>query len=384
MKMLSEFMGVVDNITASVERLVTKLENKMAARIDSLAGVVAETKEAAGKAATAEEVDAIRSALASQAEDFRNEMTAKLSPAPAVQIKSVTGAGGILSVELSNGETTEIELPAAEPGRDGENGRDGIDGKDGSAGRDGVDGKDGENGRDGGNGENGADGVGIVEVKNLPGAMALILSNGKEYVVDLPKPDQPAAPAAPVDITDAMIDREGSLTIVFSNGQTKNVGKIVGRDGVDGINGLDGARGLDGINGIDGRDGIDGAQGMAGAPGRDGFGFDDMSAELLEDGRTVVFKFQRGDDVKAFPMKFPVSIFRGAYDSERVYEPGDGVFWMGHSYSATREVVGVAPEGGDGAWTKLASAGQSVRGERGIAGKDGRNGLDGKDLRAFT
>ncbi|MCH5316750.1 MAG: leucine-rich repeat protein [Eubacterium sp.] len=105
----------------------------------------------------------------------------------------------------------------------GKDGRDGIDGINGIDGANGIDGKDGLNGTDG---RDGQDGIGISNVN---------------------------------------INTNGELVLTFSDNQTINLGRIVGKDGKDGtngINGIDGAKGekgdkgADGVNGKDGRDGV--------------------------------------------------------------------------------------------------------------------------------
>lgn len=62
-----------------------------------------------------------------------------------------------------------------------------------------ANGKDGINGRDGQRGEKGADGTGLAG---------------------------------------AMIDRDGSLQVTFTNGEVKNLGPVVGRNGTDGKDGI--------------------------------------------------------------------------------------------------------------------------------------------------
>lgn len=81
-------------------------------------------------------------------------------------------------------------------GRDGVDGQKGVDGKDGLAGANGVDGKDGLRGADG---AKGADGLGLAG---------------------------------------AMIDRDGALQVTLTNGEVKNLGPVVGRNGADGKDGL--------------------------------------------------------------------------------------------------------------------------------------------------
>ncbi len=119
------------------------------------------------------------------------------------------------------------------------------------SGKDGADGKDGINGTNGKDGANGKDGVGIVNI---------------------------------------IVDNEGNLLVILSNGETINCGKLPGtngKDGADGKDGKDGADGktpyiengywyIDGVNtgvkaeGSNGKDGVDGTDGKDGADGTDG------------------------------------------------------------------------------------------------------------------
>ena len=79
-------------------------------------------------------------------------------------------------------------------GKDGINGINGKDGKDGKNGTNGIDGKDGINGIDGKDGINGTDGIGIKDTK-------IVL---------------------------------GDLMVTFTTGETKNLGRVVGYNGVNG------------------------------------------------------------------------------------------------------------------------------------------------------
>lgn len=50
-----------------------------------------------------------------------------------------------------------------------------------------------------------------------------------------------------VGVVDALIDRNDELVVTFADGRSKNLGKVVGRDGKDGI-GQDGKDGRDGLS----------------------------------------------------------------------------------------------------------------------------------------
>nr|WP_313023108.1 hypothetical protein [Brucella intermedia] len=132
----------------------------------------------------------------------------------------------------------------------------------------------------------------------------------------------------PISVKSALIDRENKLVLTFSNGETKELGNVVGDDG---------------------------------KPGADGLGFDDLSVEY--DGeKTVTLKFVRGEQSKEFPLVLPVVIDRGVFSEGKTYEPGDGVTWGG-SFWIAQEITAEKPD--------------SAKGWR-LAVKKGRDGRDGK------
>lgn len=51
------------------------------------------------------------------------------------------------------------------------------------------------------------------------------------------------------------INDDGELIITYTNGETENLGVVVGKDGADGKDGVDGTNGKDGEDGEDGKDG---------------------------------------------------------------------------------------------------------------------------------
>lgn len=376
---LSDILKFADEIKEAVTSVVSDLEAKFASMVSGVSNRVENLESSMSKFVTADHIEAaLKEYEEKEAEFFASLLEEKAASLNGgVQVKSATAEGSTILFEYTDGRIEEVEIPVVSgpPGASGLDGKDGGDGKDGLDGKPGSDGKDGEPGRDGKDGRDGVDGVGIKSIDSRPGEFMLYLTSGEEYRVELPKPPEPQKPRDPIDVKDAMQNKEGNLIIVFSDGTTKDVGRVAGRDGVDGRNGMDG---LTGPEGPPGRDGVDGRDGIDGLNGADGLGFDDMSVELMEDERTVMFRFQRGETVREFPIRFPVMIFRGAYVSDAVYERGDVVSINGSTYYATRETIGDVPGTSD-AWKQQTQAGRSIRGERGIPGKDGRNGIDGKD-----
>lgn len=95
-----------------------------------------------------------------------------------------------------------------------------------------------------------------------------------------------------VGITKSEVNTSGELVITYSNGDSTNLGKIVGKDGLDGTNGQNGLsayeiaknggfigteedwlkslKGADGAKGEQGEQGIQGAQGIQGEKGQNG------------------------------------------------------------------------------------------------------------------
>jgi hypothetical protein len=138
-------------------------------------------------------------------------------------------------------------------------------------------------------------------------------------------------------LTEALIDRDGGLVLVFADGSSATVGKVVGRDGVDGKAGADGA------------------------PGPAGLGFEDMDLTLDEDGRTLRLSFARGDLTQTFELAFPVLVYQGVHKPETDYARGDAVTFGG-SVWVCNTPTRARPGEVEGAWT--------------LAVKRGRDGKD--------
>ena len=107
-----------------------------------------------------------------------------------------TGLVDTYLITYTNGATSTFTVT------NGEDGKNGQDGQNGAPGQDGEDGKDGK------------DGIGIASVE---------------------------------------VNADGELVLIFTNGTSLNLGKVVGADGKDGADGEDGK---DGVDGEDGKDGV--------------------------------------------------------------------------------------------------------------------------------
>lgn len=134
---------------------------------------------------------------------------------------------------------------------------------------------------------------------------------------------------------DALIDRDGNLVLTFSDGRTKSLGNVVGKDGKNG------------------------------APGENGktFTLDDFDIEQYADGRTFKFCFTQGDYMHSFEFAFPIVLDRGVWKEGTPYEAGDAVTWAGSLWIAQRG-TDAKPDTDDSGWR--------------LAVKKGRDGRDGK------
>jgi hypothetical protein len=204
------------------------------------------------------------------------------------------------------------------PGRDGIDGKDGVsggDGKDGAPGRDGIDGKDGAHGLDGKDG-----GAGIDGKDGAPGRDGI---DGKEGAIG----EKGDRGRDGVGLAGALIGRDGQLLITLSNGDVLDLGMVSGKDGLDAL------------------------------------GFEDMTEELADDGRTIIRRYQRGDQVKEFRHTFAIVLDRGIW-REGTYQRGDGVTWGGRYFIAQRETTEKPQSpGANGDWRLAVNKGRD--------GKDG-------------
>ncbi len=167
-----------------------------------------------------------------------------------------------------------------------------------------------------------------------------------------------------VGLTGAFQSREGTLIITLSDGTTKDVGTIVGRD----VDMAEVTRQIkEAIAAIplpkDGRDGIDGV------------GFDDLGLSWDDQGRPYL-RFVRGEIVKSFRLD---GAYRGVWKAGETYLAGDKATWGGSLFIARQDTTD-KPET-TAAWQLAVKHGKTGNpGPAGEKGLDGRHGRDGKDL----
>lgn len=101
-------------------------------------------------------------------------------------------------------------------------------------------------------------------------------------------------------VAGALIDREGCLVLTLSNGETRNLGKVVGD------------------------------------PGRDGFSLDDFDCQPVDD-RTIKLMFTRGDEMHSYELEFPVITDCGVFKEGEQYVRGNAVTWGGSLWIAQRD-----------------------------------------------
>ncbi|WP_430241941.1 hypothetical protein ACQY1M_00075 [Neorhizobium sp. DAR64861/K0K2] len=135
-----------------------------------------------------------------------------------------------------------------------------------------------------------------------------------------------------VGLAGALIDRGGELVVTLTNGATKNLGPVVGKDG------------------------------DPGKPGRDGFALEDFDASVMDDGRTVLLAFTGKNIDYSVELGFPVMLYRGVF-TEGTYSKGDTVTWGGSLWYCDADKTDSKPGDGSKDWT--------------LCAKKGRDGKDG-------
>jgi hypothetical protein len=179
-----------------------------------------------------------------------------------------------------------------------------------------------------------------------------------------------------VGISSTLLDRKGHLVLTLSDGQTKDIGRVEGKD----ADPADVQRMVaEAIATLPKP--ADGAPGKDGAPGRDGT-LENVKVVQVDD-RTWQWQYKDGTPVEGGTMRFAVVLDRGVHAVEKTYEAGDGVTWNGSFWIAQCDATS-RPGTTDGAkeWRLAVKSGRD--GAKGRDGVDGKHGRDGKDLISKT
>jgi len=185
------------------------------------------------------------------------------------------------------------------------------------------------------------------------------------------------AVAAIVRPVTMMIDEDGNLVSVMSNGEAVRIGRVRGANGKDApifeTAEVDeaGVLVLGLSNGEIFRVGM--VRGADGKDGKDGFALSDFDAEMRDLGRTLILRF-KGDEVEqVYELGLATPVYRGVFRQGEAYEIGDLVTFGGsvwHCQAPTTE----KPGDGNKAWVLAVKHGRDGKdgptGERGPAGAD--------------
>ena len=201
---------------------------------------------------------------------------------PRYIVKAEINNAGELVVTYDNGDTENLGGVKGADGEDGEQGpkgdkgdkgdtgaagKNGEQGPKGDKGDTGAAGKNGTDGKDGVDGQDGKDGRGVKSFEvNDEGHLMVTYSDGE--TVDLGKvtadatdgkDGQDGKPGKDGEngrgITNLEVNEDGELIATYTDGETQNLGRVVGADGTDGKDGKDGKPGKDGEKGEKGADG---------------------------------------------------------------------------------------------------------------------------------
>lgn len=230
------------------------------------------------------------------------------------------GEGGHVIVTLSNGVTRDLGSFKGEKGDTGERGPAGPEGPAGIPGERGEMGEQGPAGPQGDKGDPGEKGE-----RGEPGPTGPQGDAGPQ--------GEKGIPGNSVEVEAAQDGR--TVELAFKVGDEKTIFELELPEGPVGEKGETGAPGEQGP------EGIPGAPGERGERGMDGLGFEDMDEYFDEDGRTLVHRYSRDDEVKEFRHKFGVPLDTGVYRDGMQCDRGDikscgGSLWIAQRDTADR------------------------------------------------
>lgn len=96
-----------------------------------------------------------------------------------------------------------------------------------------------------------------------------------------------------IGVEQAEINDSGELVLTYTNGNSVNLGVVVGKDGTDGVNGTNGTNGTDGEDGKDGADGV-GVTSITQTTTSTANGGTNIITCTLTDGTTSTFRIKNG------------------------------------------------------------------------------------------
>ncbi|MFZ2252605.1 MAG: hypothetical protein WAW13_00355 [Minisyncoccia bacterium] len=111
----------------------------------------------------------------------------------------------------------------------------------------------------------------------------------------------------------ALIDRDGNLVLTLTDGTTRDLGRVVGKDG---------------------ETPKDGERGPA------GFALEDFDSEIKDGGRTLVLSFTAGEIKHTVEHQLDTLIYRGVFKDGDTYQPGDTVSFGGGLWHCNAETAG--------------------------------------------
>jgi hypothetical protein len=242
--------------------------------------------------------------------------------------------------------------------------------KDGAPGPQGPQGEPGRDGKD-------ADLGTVTELQAQIAALRVQIDAEREARESAPPPDVQAIVAEevakavaalpePVSVADVLVNRDGHLVTTLTNGATKEIGPVVGRDGKDADPDVIRALVVEEVAKI--------PKPKDGAPGKDGT-LEHVKGVYGEDGR---YRFVRKED--GAPLDWdpiPVLRYRELWEASKTYEPGEVTTWGGSMWIAREATSGVPPDestpAGKKSWALCV-----MRGRQGKTGPQGAPGLIGK------
>jgi hypothetical protein len=110
----------------------------------------------------------------------------------------------------------------------------------------------------------------------------------------------------------AIIDREGNLILTLTDGTTRDLGRVVGKDG---------------------------ETPKDGEKGDPGFSLEDFDSEVKDGGRTLVLSFTAGEIKHTVEHQLDTLIYRGVFKDGETYQPGDTVSFGGGLWHCDAETT---------------------------------------------